>query len=239
MQNINTLIKDNDNTERNKVLSDLYHKFLSYQIPIGMLCNIGNFNIVSLINTLRDKDVEIPISEKSDIENQILDSVKSNFKGDYCLDVTAIINLYQLEDIVELVKRVGKFRISQTTYNYFRRLDLEKNTFANTGFPITIYNETNKPILVTSQVAYENTVKDIGKIMSWIDIYCHSPVPVYSRIHFQKERENSYLQVLGELSFDTILLSIEKGYVPVIDDYMTKMICIQEFRRNCINSVDL
>ena len=203
-----------------------------------MLCNICNFNIVSLINTLRDTDVEIPISEKSDIENQILDSVKSNFKGDYCLDVTAIINLHQLEDIVELVKRVGKFKISQTTYNYFRRLDLERNTFANTGFPIAIYNETNKPILVTSQVAYENTVKDISKIMSWIDIYCHSPIPVYSRIHFQKESENSYLQVLGELSFDTILLSIEKGYVPVIDDYMTKMICIQEFRRNCINSID-
>lgn len=239
MENINTLIKDNDNTERNKVLSDLYHKFLSYQIPIGMLCNIGNFNIVSLINTLRDKDVEIPISEKSDIENQILDSVKSNFKGDYCLDVTAIINLHQIEDVVELVKRVGKFRISQTTYNYFRRLDLERNTFANTGFPITIYNETNKPILETSQVAYEKTVKDIGKIMSWIDIYCHSPEPVYSRIHFQKERENNCLKVLGELSFDTILLSIEKGYVPVIDDYITKMVCIQEFRRNCINSVDL
>lgn len=235
---VNDIIKENDNTERNQVISDLYKQYLSYQIPIGLLCNICNFNIVSLINTLRDTDVEIPISEKSDIENQILDSVKSNFKGDYCLDVTAIINLHQLEDIVELVKRVGKFKISQTTYNYFRRLDLERNTFANTGFPIAIYNETNKPILVTSQVAYENTVKDISKIMSWIDIYCHSPIPVYSRIHFQKESENSYLQVLGELSFDTILLSIEKGYVPVIDDYMTKMICIQEFRRNCINSID-
>lgn len=147
------------------------------------------------------------------------------------IDLVSLMTIYSSGIADEIVGHFGKLAIAQATIDQLQRVIDDRAMFMDRGL-MTVGKEGDQ--FVREEIAPEQVkeyVEYLQSLMAWIDGNT-DVIPCSAALSMPKERTTQLREMLGEDSFDTILISTDATRLLFSDDRQFRSLAKHEFGVN-------